>query len=64
MGLRLKILLPNRDIIEEHFSLHYRTLFTFKKHMLVVAIDEKGHNKRPLNYEKERQKELESLGYY
>ena len=32
--------------------------------MLVVKIDEKDHNERPPNYEKERQKELEKLGYY
>ena len=33
---------PNEDIIEEYSALHYRTDFTFKKHMLVVEIDEKG----------------------
>ena len=42
LGLRLKKLFPNEDIIEEYFALHYRTDFTFKKHMLVVEIDEKG----------------------
>ena len=39
--LRLKKLFQNEDIIEEYFALHYRTDFTFKKHMLVVEIDEK-----------------------
>ena len=64
LGLRLKKLFPNEDIIEEYFALHYRTDFTFKKHMLVVEIDEKGHNERPPNYEKERQEDLEKVGYY
>ena len=39
MGLRLKKLFPNEDIIEEY--LHYRTDFTFKKHMLVVQMMKK-----------------------
>ena len=64
LGLRLKKLFPSEDIIEEYFALHYRTDFTFKKHMLVVEIDEKGHNERPPNYEKERQEDLEKVGYY
>ena len=64
LGLRLKKLFPNENIIEEYFALHYRTDFTFKKHMLAVEIDEKGHVDRDLDYEKKRQKELEKLGYY
>ena len=64
LGLRLKKLFPSEDIIEEYFALHYRTDFTFKKHMLVVEIDEKGHNERPPNYEKERREDLEKVGYY
>ena len=56
LGLRLKKLFPNEDIIEEYFALHYRTDFTFKKHMLVVEIDEKGHVDRDPNYERKRQK--------
>ena len=63
-GLRLKKLFPSENIIEEHFALHYRTGFTFKKHVLVVEIDEKGHNERPPNYEKERREDLEKVGYY
>ena len=39
LGLILKKLFPNEDIKEEYFALHYRTDFTFKKHMLVVEID-------------------------
>ena len=64
MGLRLKKLFQNEDIIEEYFALHYRTDFTFKKHGLLVEIDEKGHADRDSDYEKRRQKELEKLGYY
>ena len=64
LGLRLKKLFPSEDIIEEYFVLHYRTDFTFKKHMLVEEIDEKGHAERYSDYEKRRQKELEELGYY
>ena len=64
LGLRLKKLFSSEDIIEEYFALHYRTDFTFKKPLLVVEIDEKGHNERPPNYEKERQEDLEKVGYY
>ena len=42
LGLRLKKLFPNEDIIEEYFALHYRTDFTFKKHMLVVQMMKKN----------------------
>ena len=56
LDLRLKKLFPNDNIIEEYFALHYRTDFTFKKHMLVVEIDEKGHADRDSDYEKRRQK--------
>ena len=56
LGLRLKKLFSNEDIIEEYFALHYRTDFTFKKHMLVVEIDEKGHADGDSDYEKRRQK--------
>ena len=41
LGLRLKKLFSNEDIIEEYFTLHYRTDFTFKKHMLVVQMMKK-----------------------
>ena len=64
MGLRLKKLFSSEDIIEGYFALHHRTDFTFKKHMLVVEIDEKGHNERPPNFEKERHEDLEKVGYY
>ena len=64
LGLRLKKLFPNKNILEEYFDLHYRNGFTFKKHMLVVEVDEKGHVDRDPDYEKKRQKELEKLGYY
>ena len=36
LGLRLKNLFSNEEIKEECSALHYRTDFTFKKHMLVV----------------------------
>ena len=62
-NLAVKELFPNEDIIEEWSALH-RTDFTFEKHMLVVEVNEKGHNERPPNYKKTRQKELERLGYY
>ena len=64
LGLRLKKLFPYENIIEEYSVLHYRNDFIFKKHMLVVEIDEKGHKERSPNYERERPKELEKLGYY
>ena len=52
LGLRLKKLFQSEDIIEEYFALHYRTDFIFKKHMLVVEIDEKGHAERDPDYER------------
>ena len=64
LGLRLKKLFSSEDIVEEYLALHYRTDFTFKKHMLVVKTDEKGHNERPPNYQKERKEELENFAYY
>ena len=64
LGLRLKKLFPSEDIIEEYFALHYRTDFTFKKHMLVVEIDEKGHVDRDPDYKRKRQKELEKFNYH
>ena len=64
MGLRLKKLFPYENIIEEYSVWHCRNDFIFKKHMLVVEINEKGHNERPPNYERKRPKELEKLGYY
>ena len=54
LGLRLIKLFPNEDIIEEYSALNYRTDFTFKKHMLVAEIDEKGHAERHPDYEKRR----------
>ena len=64
LGIRLKKLFPNEEIIEEYFELHYKTDFTFKKHMLVVEIDKKGHVDRDLDYERKRQKEIEKLNYH
>ena len=46
LGLRMKKLFPNEDIIVEYFALNYRTDFTFKAHMLAVEIDEKEHADR------------------
>ena len=54
----------NEQIIEEYFALHYRTDFTFQKHMLVVEIDEKWHVDRDPDYEKKRQNELKKLDYH
>ena len=64
LGLRLKKLFPNEDIIEGYSASDYRTDFTFKKHMLAVETDEKGHVDRDPDYEKKRQKQLENLGYH
>ena len=54
LSLRLKKFFSSEDIIEEYVALHHRTKFTFKKHILVVEIDEKGHNEKPRNDERER----------
>ena len=61
LGLRRKKLFPNENIIEEYFALHHRTDYNFKKHILVVQIDEKGNIDRDPDYEKKRKKELEKL---
>ena len=63
LGLRLKNLFPNEDIIEEYLASHYRTNFTFKKHMLVVEIGEKQHVGRDPDCKRKIQKELEKLDY-
>ena len=63
-NLRLKNLFPNEDIVEDYSALHDRADFTFKKHMLVVEVDEKCHNESSPNYKRKRQKELEKLHYY
>ena len=54
--VKTKKLFPSEDIIEEYSPLHYRTDFTFKKHMLVVKIDEKGHVGKDPDYERKIQK--------
>ena len=64
LALRLKKMFMSEDIIEEYSALQYRTDFTFKKHMLVAEIDEKGRVHRDPNYERKRQKELEKLDYH
>ena len=63
LDLGLKKLFSNEHIIEEYFALYYRSDFTFKKHMLVVEINEKDNNERLPNYEKQRQDDPEKGGY-
>ena len=46
MGLTLKKLFLNEEIIEEYVALHYRTDFEFKKLGLMVEIDEKRNADR------------------
>ena len=59
MGFRLKTLFQNEDIIEEeYFALHYRTGFTFKKHGLLVEINQKGPADRDSDYEKRRTRKV------
>ena len=64
LGLRQSKLFPIEGIIKECSVLNYRTDFTFKKHMLVVEIDEKVNADRDPDYEKKRQKDLEKIDYY
>ena len=59
-----KKIFPNEEIIVQYSALHYRTDFTFKKHMLVVEVDEKGHVDRDPNYENKREKELQKIDYH
>ena len=56
LGLRLKEIFPNEDTLGEYSALHYRTYFTFKKHMLVVEVDEKGHVDRDPDYKRKHKK--------
>ena len=46
---------------EENFALHYRTDFTFKKHMLVVEINEKGHVNIDPDYKKNTKRTNKNL---
>ena len=64
LGLRLKKLFPNEKIIEEYLPFRYRADFTFKKHMLVVEIDENRHFGRDPDQERKRRKDLEKVGYH
>ena len=64
LGLRQSKLFPIKRIIKECSVLNYRTDFTFKKHMLVVEIDEKVNADRDPDYEKKKQKDLEKIDYY
>ena len=64
LGLRQSKLFPSEGIIKESSVLNYRTDFTFKKHMLVVEIDEKVNADRDPDYEKKKQKDLEKIDYY
>ena len=64
LGLRQSKLFSIEGIIKECSVLNYRTDFTFKKHMLVVEIDEKVNADRDPDYEKKRQKDLEKIDYY
>ena len=64
LGLRQSKLFPSEGIIKESSVLNYRTDFTFKKHMLVVEIDEKVNADTDPDYEKKRQKDLEKIDYY
>ena len=50
--------------MEEYSALQYRTDFTFKKHILVVEIEEKRRVDRDPDFERKRQKELEKLDYH
>ena len=54
LGLRLKKLFSNEDIIEEYFALYYRNDFKFSKHGLMVEFDEKEHADRDTDYEIKR----------
>ena len=56
LGLKLKKNIPNEDILGEYSASHYRTYFTFKKHMLVVEVDEKGHVDRDPDFERKDKK--------
>ena len=56
IDLRLNKLFSNEEIIKEYSALHYGTGFAFKKNMLVVETDEKGHVDRDPNYEKKDEK--------
>ena len=56
LGLRLKKIFPNEEIIEEQSALHYRTDFTFIKHISLIEIDEKGHVDRDPDCEKKVEK--------
>ena len=48
------------EIILQHKVLGYRTDAYFFKHKLAIEVDEKGHNDRNIDYEIERQNEIEN----
>ena len=58
IGLRLKKLFPNEEIIEDFSALKYLIDFYFPKYKLAIEVDKLGHRDRDQTKENKRQKDL------
>ena len=58
VGLRLRKLFPNKEIIEYFSALNYQIDYYFPKCKLAIEVDEHGHKDRDQTKENKRQKDL------
>ena len=58
IGLRLRKLFSNEEIIEDFSALNYLIDFYFPKYKLAIEVDELGHKDRDQTKENKRQKDL------
>ena len=58
IGLRLRKLFPNKEIIEYFSALNYQIDYYFPKCKLAIEVDERGHKDRDQTKENKRQKDL------
>ena len=58
VGLRLRKLFPNEEMIEDFSALNYLTDYYFPKRKLAIEVDELGHKDRDQTKENKRQKDL------
>ena len=58
IGLRLRKLFLNEEMIEDFSALNYLTDYYFPKRKLAIEVDELGHKDRDQTKENKRQKDL------
>ena len=58
LGLRLRKLFPNKEIIEDFSALNYLIDYYFPKRKLPIEVDDLGRKYRDQTKENKRQKDL------